>query len=143
MIIFGTAPAQPHITVVGDTLYSSHACGYQWYFNGSPIAGVTDSFYVAVSSGTYAVRIIVCIGCSSISNGVPLSVKELSNQEIKVFPNPSTGRFTIFLDKISYIKVYNYLGELVFEENNVSYPQKEINLNAAKGIYLIKISDGQ
>src|SRR6185436_7973417 len=47
MVTLGQAPPLPVITLSGDTLTSSQAYSYQWYFNGSQIAGATDSFYVA------------------------------------------------------------------------------------------------
>jgi hypothetical protein len=71
MITFNTGPAPPTISVAGgDTLVSSSAAFYQWYFNGMPITGATDSFYVATQAGTYAVQITTTTGCSALSNGI-------------------------------------------------------------------------
>jgi len=102
MITLATPPSPPNTSVSNDTLFCSYATSYQWYFNGSPIAGATDSFYVFTSVGTYAVQIADGNGCSVLSGGIlitglipyPIS----SEDGITIFPNPSGGEFTIYLD---------------------------------------------
>jgi len=100
LIIYGTAPAPPTITVIsGDTLISSNAAHYQWYFNGSIIAGATDSFYVAHQGGTYAVQIMDSLGCNSLSNGMLITEvpgNQYIEQSIKLYPNPVSDELTIF-----------------------------------------------
>src|SRR6185369_15602951 len=92
----GQTPPAPVITVKGDTLTCSHASGYQWYYNGAPIGGATDSFYVALQGGIYAVLIYDSIGCSRQSIGVSVSVNEISEQAgIRIFPNPADNQITI------------------------------------------------
>jgi len=100
LIIYGIAPLPPTITVIGgDTLVSSHGSSYQWYFNGTPIAGATDSFYVAHQAGTYAIQITdVTGGCNSISNGVTLGVISLTDESgISFFPNPFHDKLTVVM----------------------------------------------
>jgi len=121
LIIFGTAPAPPTISVIGgDTLVSSHASTYQWYLNGSPITGATDSFYVEHQNGTYAVQITDSTGgCNSISNGVAVGVFELrGNGELNIYPNPVADELVIthpFI-MIGPISIYNVLGEKIMQE---------------------------
>ena len=64
--------------------------------------------------------------------------------EISVFPNPTTGVFNIDYSNTNNIKVFNTLGEIVFNENVTenSSGNKSINLaNFANGIYMIKLSN--
>jgi len=77
---------------------------------------------------------------------------ELSEKEIKVFPNPSNGMFQFTLDyqgteKVS-AKVYDITGkqvkditeDLVKEDNSVS---AQVNLESPKsGIYFVRVSVG-
>jgi len=100
LIIYGTAPAPPTITVIGgDTLISSNAAHYQWYFNGSIIAGATDSFYVAHQGGTYAVQITDSLGCTSLSNGMLITgISSLSFGDeigVRLYPNPVSDELTV------------------------------------------------
>jgi len=90
MIIVGGTPAQPTVSIVGgDTLISSHGSAYQWFLNGSIIAGATDSFYVAHQGGTYSVQITDQYGCQSQSAGMQVGIYELSGGVgIAVYPNP-------------------------------------------------------
>ena len=80
---------------------------------------------------------------------LPAGIVPMQNQtEIKpqnnlvVFPNPSTGIFTIKNDNISSpinFEVYNMLGEMILQKQNST----EIDLsNAVKGIYFVKITIG-
>jgi hypothetical protein len=66
-------PATPTITPGGPTTFcaggsvtltSSSASGNQWYLDGNPIGGETNSTYVATASGSYTV-IVTALGCPS------------------------------------------------------------------------------
>lgn len=62
----------------------------------------------------------------------------------KVYPNPSNGTFNLTLgDEESYtVRVYNMLGQIVWEASNV-YMQTVINLEGMpKGIYMIEVDNG-
>ena len=61
--VYNAAPAIPTITQSSDTLYSTPATTYQWYFNGYQIASANSSFYVPTQSGNYLVRITDNNGC--------------------------------------------------------------------------------
>jgi len=100
LIIFANLPPPPTISVIGgDTLISSHGAAYQWYLNGSPIAGATDSFYVATQGGTYSVQVTNNLGCTSLSGGFieGNAVNEIggSEQEFVIYPNPVSDEMTI------------------------------------------------
>ena len=62
---------------------------------------------------------------------------------MKIFPNPARESFSLKLnniDKVS-VKIYNYLGKLVFDKKNI-VDNSEININGfSKGIYLVKVID--
>jgi len=123
MIIFANLPPPPTINVTGgDTLISSHASYYQWYLNGSPIGGATDSFDVAMQGGTYSVQITDSLGCSSLSGGVlitglfPLSFAD--GFGVRIYPNPVKDWFEVrdLKYEINALEIYNVLGEKLFAE---------------------------
>jgi hypothetical protein len=91
---------------VGDSLYLENAqaaIDYQWYFNGNPIPGATDSWYVIEESGNYAIQYTGENGCTQSSATLPftysggnISVGEQSVfRSVVLFPNPNNGQFSI------------------------------------------------
>ncbi len=67
-----------------------------------------------------------------------LSVTELS-AEAKLYPNPTTGQFTVEGANVAKVEVYNLVGQKVHEAEG-----KTISIDAAewhKGIYLVNIID--
>lgn len=61
-----------------------------------------------------------------------------------VYPNPSTGKF-ILSSEITKgeIKIYNLLGERIYQ-SVITNPKSDIDLsNQTKGIYFMEINDGQ
>ena len=65
-----------------------------------------------------------------------LSVNELSSED-KLYPNPTTGQFTVEGANVAKVEVYNLVGQKVHEAEG-----KTISIDAAnwnKGIYLVNI----
>ena len=59
---------------------------------------------------------------------------------LKIYPNPSTGKFSIESNGIAYnrIEIYNIMGEKVLQQTS-----KDIDItNSPKGIYFVEIYDG-
>jgi len=147
LIVFGTAPSPPTLTVSGDTVFCSHASSYQWYYNGVAINGAIDSFYVAAQSGTYSAQINEN-GCSVLSNGVAVtitSIMEHRNSEVKIFPNPAKDRIEILgLRFKAGIEICNVLGEMVYSyQSEITNPQSAIPIDISsltKGVYFISIT---
>jgi N-acetylneuraminic acid mutarotase len=149
MITLANPPAVPIVIVSHDTLFSSHAAAYQWYYNGSIIAGATDSFYVFSSGGTYSVQISDGNGCNVLSNGFPESVKEIGSSESQfvIYPNPVQEALIIrhlSLRKEVSIEIYDVLGEKVISQP-LNQPQTVIDVSHLNdGIYFLRIdSDNQ
>lgn len=76
-------------------------------------------------------------------SGVPTGVSAISSTpSVKVFPNPNAGQFNIALQNISgtpYLKIYNVLGQEVYQ-SHLKNDNNPINLSAqSKGIYIYRI----
>jgi len=158
LIIFSNLPPPPTINVIGgDTLISSHGSYYQWYWNGLPIGGATDSFYVAHQGGTYSVQVTNNLGCTSLSGGVAVTgiYSSVSNGlQLQIYPNPAKDEFTVYglqYNVNATLEVYNVLGEKIYSEPLQTFPNGSAQANSqsqtincksfAKGIYFVKVAN--
>jgi hypothetical protein len=70
-------------------------------------------------------------------------VEEVTEQKATaLYPNPTTGRFTIELTEESNVGIYNMLGQQVMQLNKVSGDQQIQLENAPKGMYFVQIQSG-
>ena len=71
-----------------------------------------------------------------------LSINEIENNEdVNIYPNPTTGIFTISTEggKIKEVKVFNLLGEEIYS-TTIDNQQTTINLSSqAQGIYFVQV----
>jgi len=122
-VMVNAAPPTPVITVNGFILSSNATVGNQWYLAGSAIPGATSQTYYTTAPGWYW-DIVTLNGCASdTSNNLILLLKvdELSSKGYRIYPVPSNGVFTISgpanPGKATAVKVYNSLGQVVFEKS--------------------------
>jgi len=79
----------------------------------------------------------------NLYNPAGLGVDDLEVSELVLSPNPTTGIFKLNwkLNTQVTIKIYDTLGKLVFYEKNRDLSQNpEIELQAPKGIYFLKVN---
>jgi len=71
-------------------------------------------------------------------------INYMDDSKISVYPNPTTGKVTVYGAGINAIEVYNAIGEKVYTNSNtLKQITNEINLSSfKKGIYLFKIQNG-
>jgi hypothetical protein len=143
------APAIPVISNDGTVLTATAATTYQWYCNGTLIAGATSQTYTPTKNGKYVVRITDSNGCVyQYSSGVAftsttgISENELA-QKLSFYPNPTTGIISIDnsqLNGASYeIRIFDAVGKQIDAKKNANI----IDLSAYdNGIYLLQVSDG-
>ena len=148
-------PDIPVITQKGDTLRSSSAIGNQWSKDGADIKDENKQIFVISSSGSYTVSVTNTSGCSIrseakqyIKTDVPM-IKE-ADFTCTVFPNPTTGIFTVELvsDK-SNLVVLGLLtmdGKLIAKKTTKHFGGVQSiefgSSNLAGGIYLLQIKFG-
>lgn len=135
------------VTQNGNTLEVGQAnATYQWYDcgNSSAIPNADEQTFTATTSGTYHVEIDYN-GCTSTSSCETIQlagVTEMNLNELKVYPNPSNGLFTVeFNNEIEKVEIYTVDGKLIetVSGNNVS----KLLVNASdwnSGNYLLIIS---
>ena len=101
---------KPVIYAQGPTFWylaasNTEAAKYRWYYNGKAIDGADKYFYLAnYKLGNYQVSIANKDGCSTRSDiiTIPPGYTAADDAEpfegIKIYPNPSSGLFTIEMD---------------------------------------------
>ena len=95
----------PYMGIGQDTIFVNEPFeSYQWYFIDTLIEGATDSFIVApgiTNPCCFSVEVTDGFGCIGRSNCIDFGsacftdVDELAEDKISVYPNPSTGPFTL------------------------------------------------
>lgn len=134
------------------------ASSYQWYLNGAPITGATNSYYCPLESGNYYVVITDANGCEVTSNVEEYTYDDNSpcatgiaehGLTLDVYPNPSDGLFTVSyaLDHQTDMRlaVYDLLGQRVTEDELISAQNGTIVIDLsgiADGIYTLRIALG-
>ncbi len=91
-------PQTPVITYSSDTLFSGINFGNQWYLNGNPVSGATDSVYVYTQNGNYFVIVTDSNACISDTSNV-LVVYWVEIQ------SPISGHFTVFPNPVRKILI--------------------------------------
>ncbi len=150
-------PASSSIENVGDSMYvvPANGSGFQWFLNGNPIPGGTESYYVGQSSGNYTVEFTDVNGCTSTSMSLELTYSGgntgLYEQDIfsqlDLYPNPGKGIFNINAVLLSeenvLIAVTDMLGKQlipdVFIQGTNQFNQQVDLTQFANGVYFVRI----
>ncbi|HEV8508679.1 MAG TPA: YCF48-related protein, partial [Chitinophagaceae bacterium] len=137
----------PSISLNGGKLYSSAPQGNQWYVDGTPIPGATQSSYTPTQSGNYTVT--ATIGNCSSGMSAPFSYiltavnDPLLLRAINIFPNPVTNTLNVQNNDLKnlQIKIFNVLGV----EVGVQLTSKKENTvdmrRFPQGTYMVNITD--
>lgn len=138
-------PPQPTITQVGSDLISSAGVAYQWYFNGNVIVGATSQTYTPTQNGDYTVYVSGANGCYNLSSIFTYLITgtnniTLENNNITIYPNPSSGNFTLNIPLGEYkIAIINAIGQTVY--NKLTKNERELHLQLYQsGIYFVEIT---
>jgi uncharacterized repeat protein (TIGR03803 family) len=76
--------------------------------------------------------------------GVSTGINEHAQNEFSLFPNPSTGNFTVQLSTATdngKLEIYNTTGEEVYQQQ-IDQPSITVSQNLSPGIYFVKVSTG-
>ncbi len=99
------SPATSYIEQVGDSMYvvPSNGTGFQWFYNGNPIPGATNPWYLGTESGNYSVQFTDATGCTATSftleftySGGNIGIEEQGVfSMLDLYPNPGRGLFHV------------------------------------------------
>jgi hypothetical protein len=141
----------PNATVTNSTASSSRALvGYNVWRDGVNIANTAELTYIDNDEAlefdnTYCYVITAvyedCESAASNEVCVPLTnVPSIDASAVSVYPNPSNSVVNIELtNDISQVVVYNYVGQVVYEQNVTRAQTIQLNVrNYESGAYLVK-----
>ncbi len=117
---------------------------YQWIDcngNNNPVSGETNQSFTVTVNGSYAVIIDdgTCVDTSICYTITGVSVKEITNTSINIYPNPTSDIITIEGEEINNVNVTDINGKIVKQLIN-SDKQVTIDLTEnAKGIYFVSV----
>ncbi len=137
------------ITADEDTLFATAGVSYQWYFEGNPIPGATSQNYIANQTGNYWVEVTFANGCTGFSDEhyySSLSVHEMTENTIRMYPNPTNKTVTLEFEKqVSQMNVQlvDLAGKVVLQAETFSGSQLQLDLSGLNsGLYLVYIKEG-
>jgi hypothetical protein len=103
----------------GAVLTASFGDNYQWYLDGDEIEGANGQEFTATASGSYSVQVGIDFPCSDISSSifvVVISLDELADSPITLFPNPMTTSAILNLGELrgpATLEIYDMSGKLI------------------------------
>ncbi len=141
-------PVRPVITPEDDRLIAGPSGAglrdFQWYLEGTLIAGATDSVYMPLEPGKYTVSAGDGF-CADLSD--PYDFIELpgmisgvdARQHIFIYPNPASSYLNIRAPFPVQISITSVDGKVVLQEQPVTAPVDISRL--AEGLYVVKFFD--
>lgn len=105
--------------------------------------GDTTSSIHNLNSGTYSVTLVDSVGCeaSSTIHLYNVGIEDFSSKnDVKLYPNPSSGSFTVESDsEIETLKIYDLAGRLILNREIGSKTTVVYLNNDLQGIYLVQL----
>lgn len=143
--------SQPSVLCIGQTatLTGNGASTYTW--NPGSITGSAVAV-TPTANTTYTVNGLNSFGCPGATTITQVvqsctGVMQLNNAnlQLKLYPNPTNGIFTIELSSINAsttLEIYNAIGQLVMSSELTSYSATVNTDQMTKGIYIVRVKEG-
>lgn len=158
-VIINVSPVQPLISITGNTLTSSAAAQYQWFYSPdnitySSIPGANAQTYFTSAAGWYYVAITDANGCSD--NSAPLNVTFAGIEQVNpdfnfnITPNPATSSITLNINALQLnnfsVQLIDAKGQTVvrkeYKNNGTTSFITQVDLNTLQsGLYFVKVED--
>jgi hypothetical protein len=142
-------PARPTIVANGNTLTSSLASAYQWYFNSTPLAGANSRSLIITQNGSYRVAITDSQGCQNQSAEleiIGLSAMQQDFEQVRIYPNPFNEYLILSLPSTTDVNyaIYDLQGRRIMAGVCSVAGENRIDLNSLDaGVYFLSLQMGQ
>ncbi len=144
-------PVKPVISMLtNNTLFSSPANAYEWFYYNSVINDSTRQFLVINKNGIYKVKTFGTNGCSNISDDFSATtvgiIQVMKEDDYIIYPNPATDLLYIYAGRNAEninIEINNMKGSnlIKMNKNILADEPVKIELNALpEGIYILMIN---
>lgn len=138
--------------VVTFTNTSTNATSYQWNFGDATTGTTQNPVHTYAANGNYTVTLIASNSCDADTIYITISIlsgieSAAASTSISIYPNPSSGKFTLTHNSIqsgvAEIRIYNLSGELVSTTKSASLTC-EIDLSEyPNGVYFLSLEFGE
>lgn len=124
----------------------SHGNNIQWFLNGEPVEGATDTEYVAEVSGMYSAEGVDADGCALASDPVEvvvLSADEALASVVRLYPNPFSDQIQVSSGdaRVHQVRVFDLTGKPVLSEvRNASGIFTLALPGVASGVYFLEVT---
>lgn len=130
------------VTMSGTTPLTTTPVSISDFFttnNSLPISGVSEIIFTVVSGGSLSNFTILSISFSNPSLSIDNYTTELNNAF--AFPNPNEGLINIDLGDLKNVdlKVFNTIGQLVYQKEDITQSTYQFELNQPTGVYYIQL----
>ncbi|MFN4233291.1 MAG: SBBP repeat-containing protein [Bacteroidia bacterium] len=148
IIVSTQLPPDTSVTINSSNVLIANQNGasYQWLDcnNGfTPIPNATFQTFTPTVNGSYAVQITLgpCVRTSNCYNISTIGIDDIiTNEIIKIYPNPAKEALTIEVSENSKLEVYAYDGKLVAQENIANRTVLNVS-NFNNGIYFVRLTN--
>ncbi|HRW70617.1 T9SS type A sorting domain-containing protein, partial [Lentimicrobium sp.] len=145
----GNLPALPGAALPAEISNSRELVGYNVYRDGEMIGSTAETTYIdadealeLLSTYCYTVTAVYedCESGMSEEACILLTNTSVVEKSVSIYPNPSNSVVNIDVTgNISQVVVYNYVGQVVYENNVNGAQTLQLNVrNYESGAYLVK-----
>lgn len=139
-------PIDTTVTIQSGIITANESnASYQWLDCGTsqPITGATGKSYTVVQTGYYALAITkgLCTDTTTCYS-VAVGINDIVTGKISVYPNPTTGRIQVKLNKEYHeikIILLSTIGEKLSEHTYHNSTNIDLDINGPQGLYYIRV----
>lgn len=143
-VVYCAPVAIEYSALAGELYVADEYESYQWYFNGLPIDGATNSYHLLEGAGNYAVQVTTSFGCDIESSVyvVENSIHETTERSLFLFPNPVCDFVAVRGAGPGQWKIFDAAGK-IRDEGSTPSAEFSINTNVLPpGVYTLRTPGG-